>query len=109
MLFASILNLSVMLGYCLQQTISADDIFRCIFFLALIGLIGNSIQLFQKSLNGASSDGPVPSKSRSFFKSVKEKINRGKKFYYRENPILLLYLLYWWLNFEHSFMSSNQM
>ena len=34
-LFASILNLSVMLGnnYCLQQTTSADDIFRYIFFL----------------------------------------------------------------------------
>ena len=29
-LFASILNLSVMLGNCLQQTTSADDIFRCI-------------------------------------------------------------------------------
>ena len=34
-LFASILNLSVMLGNYLQQTISADNIFRCIFFLAL--------------------------------------------------------------------------
>ena len=34
-LFASILNLSVMLGNNLQQTNSADDIFRCIFFLAL--------------------------------------------------------------------------
>ena len=33
MLFASILNLSVMLGNYLQQTTSADDIFRCIFFL----------------------------------------------------------------------------
>ena len=32
-LFASILNLSVMLGNFLQQTTSADDIFRCIFFL----------------------------------------------------------------------------
>ena len=31
-LFASILNSSVMLGNCLQQTTSADDIFRCIFF-----------------------------------------------------------------------------
>ena len=31
-LFASILNLSVMLGNHLQQTTSADDIFRCIFF-----------------------------------------------------------------------------
>ena len=35
MLFASILNSSVMLGNQLQQTTSADDIFRCIFFLAL--------------------------------------------------------------------------
>ena len=36
-LFASILNASVMLhvGNYLQQTTSADDIFRCIFFLAL--------------------------------------------------------------------------
>ena len=34
-LFASILNLSVMLGNYLQQETSADDIFRCIFFLAL--------------------------------------------------------------------------
>ena len=35
MLFASILNSSVMLGNYLQQTTSAEDIFRCIFFLAL--------------------------------------------------------------------------
>ena len=34
-LFASILNSSVMLGNYLQQTTLADDIFRCIFFLAL--------------------------------------------------------------------------
>ena len=33
--FASILNLSVMLGNYLKQMTSADDIFRCIFFLAL--------------------------------------------------------------------------
>ena len=33
--FASILNLSVMLGNYLQQRTSAEDIFRCIFFLAL--------------------------------------------------------------------------
>ena len=33
--FASLLNLSVMLGNFLQQTTSAGDIFRCIFFLAL--------------------------------------------------------------------------
>ena len=38
-LFASVLNSSVMLGNYLQQTTSADDIFRCIFFLALKGLI----------------------------------------------------------------------
>ena len=31
----SILNLSVMLDNYLQQTTSADDIFRCIFFLVL--------------------------------------------------------------------------
>ena len=37
-LFSSILNSSVLLGNCLQQTTSADDIFRCIFFLALSGL-----------------------------------------------------------------------
>ena len=30
-LFATILNLSVMLGNYLQQRTSADDIFRCIF------------------------------------------------------------------------------
>ena len=34
-LFSSILNLSVMLGNYLQRTTFADDIFRCIFFLAL--------------------------------------------------------------------------
>ena len=34
-LFASILNSPVMLGNYLQQTTSADDIFNCIFFLAL--------------------------------------------------------------------------
>ena len=34
-LFASTFNLSVMLGNYLQQTTSTDDIFKCIFFLAL--------------------------------------------------------------------------
>ena len=34
-LFASILNALVMLGNYLQQKTSAEDIFRCIFFLAL--------------------------------------------------------------------------
>ena len=36
-LFSSMLNWSVMLGSYLQQTTSADDIFRCIFFFALEG------------------------------------------------------------------------
>ena len=35
-LFAAILNLSVTLGNYLQQTISADDIFRCIFLLGAL-------------------------------------------------------------------------
>ena len=35
MLFASILNSSVILGTYLQQTTSADDILICIFLLAL--------------------------------------------------------------------------
>ena len=34
-LFASIFNSSVMLGNILQQKTSADNILRCIFFLAL--------------------------------------------------------------------------
>ena len=34
-LFASMLNSSVVLDNFLQQTTSADDIFRCIFFFAL--------------------------------------------------------------------------
>ena len=38
-LFASIFNLSVMLGNYLQRTTSADNIFRRIFFLAFKGLI----------------------------------------------------------------------
>ena len=38
MLLPSILNSSIMLGNFLQQTTSSDDIFRCIFFLALKGL-----------------------------------------------------------------------
>ena len=35
-LFASVLTSSVMLGNYLQQTNSADDIFRCIFFLGAL-------------------------------------------------------------------------
>ena len=37
-LFASIRNSSVMIGNYLQETTSADNIFKCIFFLALLGL-----------------------------------------------------------------------
>ena len=37
-LFASMLNLSVMVGNYLLQTTSPDDIFRCIFFLGALGL-----------------------------------------------------------------------
>ena len=40
-LFASIRNLSVMFGNYLQQTTSTDNIFRCIFFLALKRLISD--------------------------------------------------------------------
>ena len=39
-LFAPILNLSVMLGNYLQQTTSADDIFRCIFFFGALWVKG---------------------------------------------------------------------
>ena len=41
-LFASILNLSVMLGNYLQQTTSADDIFRCLF----LGTLGVNFSAF---------------------------------------------------------------
>ena len=44
-LFASVLNLSVMLGNFLQQTTSADDIFRCIFFLGALRVNGIDYQI----------------------------------------------------------------
>ena len=43
-LFASILNLSVMLGKYLQQTTSADVIFQMHFFLVLSGLIVRNVR-----------------------------------------------------------------
>ena len=57
-LFVSLLNSSVMLGNYLQQTTSADDIFRCIFFLGAFRVkrvcaileIGNYIKCFIKKL-----------------------------------------------------------
>ena len=41
-LFASILNSSVMLGNYLQQTTSADNIFRCISFLGALRVNSSS-------------------------------------------------------------------
>ena len=43
-LFASILNLSVMLGIYLQQTTSADITFRCIFFLGALRVMDRQAQ-----------------------------------------------------------------
>ena len=42
-LFASILNSSVMLGNYLQQKTSADNIFRCIFFLGALRVKKNTL------------------------------------------------------------------
>ena len=52
-LFSCILNSSVMLSNYLQQTTSADDIFRCIFFLALSGLTPHlpALALFVTSIS----------------------------------------------------------
>ena len=49
-LFASILNSSVMLGNYLQQTTSADDIFRCIFFLGALRVKHCSEEIVQPEL-----------------------------------------------------------
>ena len=49
-LFASILNWSVMLGNFLQQTTSAEDIFRCIFFLGALRVKAGFACLRQGSL-----------------------------------------------------------
>ena len=46
-LFASILNSSVMLGYYLQQTTSADDIFRCIFSWRFKGFKEHAKEVFE--------------------------------------------------------------
>ena len=53
-LFASILNLSAMLGNYLQQMTSADDIFRCFFFLGAFRVKYLKFQLqsqFQRFFN----------------------------------------------------------
>ena len=52
-LFASIFNLSVMLGNYLQQTTSADNVFRCIFswrfkgFKTLYPLVSSADNLYK--------------------------------------------------------------
>ena len=53
-LFASILNLSVMFGNYLQQSTSADDIFRCIFFLCALRVSKSSFQPFPFTPNAIS-------------------------------------------------------
>ena len=45
-LFASILNSSIMLGNYLQQTTSADNIFRCFFFLGPLRVNMSPLFLF---------------------------------------------------------------
>ena len=47
-LFASIVNSSVMLGNYLQQTTSADDMFRCIFALRIKGY--NAFNVYRREL-----------------------------------------------------------
>ena len=48
-LFASILNLSVMLGNDLQQTTSADNIFRCVFFLGTLRVKLEDLRVLRRS------------------------------------------------------------
>ena len=49
-LFASILNSSIMLGNYLQQTTSADNIFRCIFSKRFKGLVEKSHELVKNTV-----------------------------------------------------------
>ena len=51
-LFASILNSSVMLGNYLQQTTSAGDIFRCIFFLGALRVDKGRVQFITVNTSG---------------------------------------------------------
>ena len=66
-LFASILNSSVMIGNYLQQTTSADEIFRCIFFLGALRVnYGDICQfirntcLFTRTFKGYGIFGTIP-------------------------------------------------
>ena len=61
-LFASILNSSLKLGNYLQQTTSADDIFRCIFFLGALRV--NRSVCLDITLN--TNEVPVPRGPRDF-------------------------------------------
>ena len=57
MLFASILNLSAMLGNFLLQATSADDIFRCIFSICYTEAhFIHTIAVFKGALNMPSSE-----------------------------------------------------
>ena len=63
-LFAPILNLSIMLGNYLQQTTSADDIFRCIFFLGALRVnLPNSTDPDQRPQNAAFNQGILCSRT----------------------------------------------
>ena len=61
MLFASILNSSVMLGNYLQQTTSADDILRCFF----LGAIRVNDVYFRRTSNSVDFD--IQNKMSAFF------------------------------------------
>ena len=52
-MFASLLNSSVMLGNYLQQTTSADDIFRYIFFLCALSVRTKSSAISAEQNTGA--------------------------------------------------------
>ena len=64
-LFASILNSSVMLGNYLQQKTSADDIFRCIFFLGVF-ILDTFNRYFSKQC-GISSGSSLVAKIKPIF------------------------------------------
>ena len=81
MLFAYILNSFVMIGNYLQQTTSADNIFRCIFFLGALRVKFNSLHaylsptdfflqniFFSKILSG------LPSESQTFWIQIRSDI-----------------------------------
>ena len=66
-LFAFILNSSVLLGNYLQQTTSADDIFRCIFFLGALRVNCNMV----RKLNPLTLNAPIATKVVCFSRLLK--------------------------------------